>query len=233
MRSLGFETLLPDRLQAPIIVTFHMPADPNFVFQTLLRQAAASAAIVIYPGKLTVADSFRIGCIGRLGETEMKGALAAVREVLARDGRRQRAPPARRQAARQLKEYDMSTSDEIRHRQRPALCLAEARRSSWSASTAREPDYIERAIEAGAMPWLAKVLPQGTNLPGRLRRAELHQSEQPLDRHRRAARRCTASAATIFYDREAGTEVMMNDPKYLRAETILAAFPRPAPSSPS
>ncbi len=33
MRAMGFRTLLPDRLQAPIIVTFHMPTDPKFVFQ--------------------------------------------------------------------------------------------------------------------------------------------------------------------------------------------------------
>jgi 2-aminoethylphosphonate-pyruvate transaminase len=37
---------------------------------------------VIYPGKLTVADSFRIGCIGRLSSKDMQGALAAVREAL-------------------------------------------------------------------------------------------------------------------------------------------------------
>jgi len=37
---------------------------------------------VIYPGKLTVADSFRIGCIGRLYPRHMEGALLAVREVL-------------------------------------------------------------------------------------------------------------------------------------------------------
>ena len=41
---------------------------------------------VIYPGKLTIADSFRIGCIGRLGEAEMRGALAAVRETMAEMG---------------------------------------------------------------------------------------------------------------------------------------------------
>ncbi len=34
--ALGFETLLPDRLQAPIIVTFHMPADPKFVLPEVL-----------------------------------------------------------------------------------------------------------------------------------------------------------------------------------------------------
>ncbi|MFX4535740.1 hypothetical protein ABTA57_19450, partial [Acinetobacter baumannii] len=37
---------------------------------------------VIYPGKLTVAPSFRIGCIGHLGAAEMEGALAAIRAVL-------------------------------------------------------------------------------------------------------------------------------------------------------
>jgi len=85
MRKLGFETLLPDRLQAPIIVTFHMPADPKFVFQTFYDKLS-ERGFVIYPGKLTVADSFRIGCIGRLGEKEMKGALSAVREVMGEMG---------------------------------------------------------------------------------------------------------------------------------------------------
>ena len=37
---------------------------------------------VIYPGKLTVADSFRVGCIGALGEPEIRGALAAIRRSL-------------------------------------------------------------------------------------------------------------------------------------------------------
>lgn len=85
MRELGFETLLPDELQAPIIVTFHMPADPSFVFQTFYDYLG-ERGFVIYPGKLTVADSFRIGCIGRLGEQEMRMALDAVRETLVRMG---------------------------------------------------------------------------------------------------------------------------------------------------
>jgi len=85
MRELGFETLLPDELQAPIIVTFHMPADPSFVFQTFYDYLG-ERGFVIYPGKLTVADSFRIGCIGRLGEEEMRGALVAVGESLAQMG---------------------------------------------------------------------------------------------------------------------------------------------------
>jgi len=96
MRRLGFETLLPDRLQAPIIVTFHMPADPRFVFETFYDKLR-KRGYVIYPGKLTVADSFRIGCIGRLGEAEMTGALAAIEAVLAEMGVASGAP--RRSAA--------------------------------------------------------------------------------------------------------------------------------------
>jgi 2-aminoethylphosphonate-pyruvate transaminase len=81
MRAMGFATLLPDDLQAPIIVTFHMPKDPRFDFQRFYDGLKARG-YVIYPGKLTVADSFRIGCIGRLSGDDMRGALAAVREVL-------------------------------------------------------------------------------------------------------------------------------------------------------
>jgi 2-aminoethylphosphonate-pyruvate transaminase len=85
MRALGFRTLLPDQLQAPIIITFHMPADPKFVFQTFYDRLK-DRGYVIYPGKLTVADSFRIGCIGRLNADHMRGALAAIREILTEMG---------------------------------------------------------------------------------------------------------------------------------------------------
>jgi 2-aminoethylphosphonate-pyruvate transaminase len=85
MRELGFRTLLPDQLQAPIIVTFHMPEDAKFVFQSFYDKLK-DRGYVIYPGKLTVADSFRIGCIGRLSAEHMRGALAAIAEVLAELG---------------------------------------------------------------------------------------------------------------------------------------------------
>jgi len=85
LRAMGFRTLLPDALQAPIIITVHMPADPRFNFETFYSRLSA-AGYVIYPGKLTVADSFRIGCIGRLGAAQMHGVLAAIRDVLAEMG---------------------------------------------------------------------------------------------------------------------------------------------------
>jgi 2-aminoethylphosphonate-pyruvate transaminase len=93
MRALGFQTLLPDRLQAPIIVTFLMPSDPKFHFQTFYDRLR-ERGFVIYPGKLTVADTFRIGCIGRLGRSEMEGALAAIRAVLGEMGVTRCAPKA-------------------------------------------------------------------------------------------------------------------------------------------
>ncbi len=82
MQALGFRPLLPGALQAPIIYTFHMPKDPAFVFQTFY-DLLKDRGYVIYPGKLTVADSFRIGCIGRIDGGHMRAFLAAVAEVLA------------------------------------------------------------------------------------------------------------------------------------------------------
>lgn len=81
MGKLGFETLLPSELQAPIIVTFKMPADPAFDFQVFYDRVK-DRGFVLYPGKLTVAPSFRVGCIGHLGADDMNEALSAMRDVL-------------------------------------------------------------------------------------------------------------------------------------------------------
>ncbi len=78
MREMGFKTLLPDALQAPIIITFHMPINPEFDFDAFYN-GLKNEGYVIYPGKLTVADSFRMGCIGQLDQTHMQAALDAVK----------------------------------------------------------------------------------------------------------------------------------------------------------
>ena len=91
MRALGFETLLPDDLQAPIIVTFHMSGDPRFEFETFYDRLREKG-YVIYPGKLTVGESFRIGCIGRIGEAEMTSALAAIKATMDEMGVKSGAP---------------------------------------------------------------------------------------------------------------------------------------------
>ena len=91
MEALGFETYLPAEIQAPIIVTFRTPEDPRFDFEAFYGQLKARG-FVIYPGKLTGADTFRMGCIGSLGRAEMEGALAAVRDVLRELGVQSGAP---------------------------------------------------------------------------------------------------------------------------------------------
>ncbi|MGI9408121.1 MAG: 2-aminoethylphosphonate--pyruvate transaminase, partial [Hyphomicrobiaceae bacterium] len=85
MKRLGFQPLLPTELQAPIIVTFLMPQDGKFDFQ-VFYDALRQKGFVIYPGKLTVAETFRIGCIGRLGTAEISAALAAIEMTLAEMG---------------------------------------------------------------------------------------------------------------------------------------------------
>lgn len=81
MRALGFQTLLPDALQAPVIVTFLMPSHPVFAFQRFY-DALHAKGFVIYPGKITRADTFRIGCIGDLGAEQMREALDAIEITL-------------------------------------------------------------------------------------------------------------------------------------------------------
>ncbi|MCB8829965.1 2-aminoethylphosphonate--pyruvate transaminase, partial [Escherichia coli] len=71
MRELGFETLLKDRWLSPIIVTFFNPAHPDFSFDRFY-ELMKDKGFIIYPGKLTVVDSFRVGCIGRMDEHVMR-----------------------------------------------------------------------------------------------------------------------------------------------------------------
>ncbi|MCT8997404.1 2-aminoethylphosphonate--pyruvate transaminase [Chelativorans intermedius] len=93
MRALGFETLLADRWLSPIIVTFFNPADPRFAFQHFY-DLMKGKGFIIYPGKLTVVDSFRIGCIGRLDASVMRRVVKAVGESLEEMGVASAAPPA-------------------------------------------------------------------------------------------------------------------------------------------
>lgn len=93
MRDLGFETLLADRWLSPIIVTFFCPADPNFTFQGFY-DAMKARGFIIYPGKLTVVDSFRIGVIGQMDEHVMRRVVEAARDALTDMNVSSAAPPA-------------------------------------------------------------------------------------------------------------------------------------------
>src|SRR5262249_51467599 len=79
MKKLGFVPVLDAKGQTPIIVTFHRP--PQLDFEKL-HEGLKQRGYVIYPGKLTKMDTFRIGCIGAIDEAVIKGAVAAVADVL-------------------------------------------------------------------------------------------------------------------------------------------------------
>jgi len=93
MRDLGFETLLKDRWLSPIIVTFFCPEDPKFSFDTFYNLMKAKG-FIIYPGKLTVVASFRIGCIGQMDEPVMLKVVQAAKETLFEMGVKDATPPA-------------------------------------------------------------------------------------------------------------------------------------------
>ncbi len=85
MQALGFNTLLAEELQAPIILTFLKPDNPAFEFQQFYSRLNARG-FVIYPGKITHAETFRIGCIGDIGSNEMEGVLLAIKSTLSEMG---------------------------------------------------------------------------------------------------------------------------------------------------
>ncbi|MEP2532181.1 2-aminoethylphosphonate--pyruvate transaminase [Shimia sp.] len=92
MRDLGFETLLDDTWLSPIIVTFFCPDDPAFQFDQFY-ELMKQRGFIIYPGKLTVADSFRVGCIGQMDEHVMRRVVDAARLALSDMGVVSAAPP--------------------------------------------------------------------------------------------------------------------------------------------
>ena len=93
MRDLGFETLLQDRWLSPIIVTFFNPAHASFKFDRFYEMMKQKG-FIIYPGKLTAVDSFRVGCIGRIDHHVMRRVVAAAQQSLLEMGVDTAAPPA-------------------------------------------------------------------------------------------------------------------------------------------
>jgi len=97
MGEVGFRVFLDPKIQAPIIVTFHAPADPKYSFKEFYDRVR-DKGFILYPGKLTQVETFRVGCIGAIGPAEMRHAVNAVRDTLREMGIRQVAPAAVRAA---------------------------------------------------------------------------------------------------------------------------------------
>jgi 2-aminoethylphosphonate-pyruvate transaminase len=68
-------------VQAPIIVTFHAPTDPAYEFKRFYA-AARARGYILYPGKLTQVETFRVGCIGAIDANEMRNVVGAVGATL-------------------------------------------------------------------------------------------------------------------------------------------------------
>jgi 2-aminoethylphosphonate-pyruvate transaminase len=81
MRKLGFQEYLAPEDQGYIITSFCYPDDPNFDFHRFYDSLNARGYI-IYPGKVSDADCFRIGNIGRITEADVKDLLAAIAATL-------------------------------------------------------------------------------------------------------------------------------------------------------
>ncbi len=88
LAALGLRSFLDQSIQAPIIVTFHAPDDANYDFKTFYQEVK-KRGYILYPGKLTQVETFRVGCMGHFGEAGIPGAVEAIGQTLKAMGIRQ------------------------------------------------------------------------------------------------------------------------------------------------
>ncbi|HVK58115.1 MAG TPA: 2-aminoethylphosphonate--pyruvate transaminase, partial [Candidatus Kapabacteria bacterium] len=81
MKEMGFVPYLDSTVQSPIITAFHYPPHPYFCFEEFYSRLS-DLGMVIYPGKLTTVECFRLGNIGDLFERDIRALLEAVQIVL-------------------------------------------------------------------------------------------------------------------------------------------------------
>ena len=85
LRALGFETYLRDEVAAPVIVTFHEPADPNYDRERFF-ELMCQRGFVMFRGRLTREPTFRIGCMGAIDQAVMRQVVRAVAASMAAMG---------------------------------------------------------------------------------------------------------------------------------------------------
>ena len=81
MQEIGFRPLIAPELQSPIITSFVCPDDSAYTFEKFYA-AMKRRRFVIYPGKVSQADTFRIGTIGHVFPDDMRELLVAAAESL-------------------------------------------------------------------------------------------------------------------------------------------------------
>src|SRR5206468_12841337 len=95
-----------------------------------------------------------------------------------------------------------------------------------------EPDYLDRAVEGGAMPWLGSARAGGTSLVGDcVMPSFTHPNNRAIVT--RAPPSVHGISGHYFSDPQAGGVVMLTVPEYLRAETSLARLPGAGASVPA
>lgn len=81
MKELGFKPLLDEELHSPIITSFNYPAEGNFSFKSFY-DFMKKEGYVLYPGKISQADTFRIGNIGDVEVSDIEKMLLSVKKYL-------------------------------------------------------------------------------------------------------------------------------------------------------
>ncbi len=81
----GFRTVVPDAAASPIVATFHNPDHPGFSFEALFA-GMKRRGFVIFPGRLALENTFRIGCMGVVTEADIARAMVALADTMAEMG---------------------------------------------------------------------------------------------------------------------------------------------------
>ena len=185
-------------------------------------RCSGSAAIAIYPGKLTKRPSFRIGTIGQIDETVMHARAARdPRGAAGNEGHRHAAAGGLR------KEFRNEAKPMIQNRKSVSV---NGRTYAWPQAPlvviccdGSEPAYMEIAREQGLMPNLDRMIAKGENLRG-LSAMPSFTNPNNLSIVTGRPPAVHGICGNYLIDPETGAEVMMNDPKWLRAPTIFEAF---------
>jgi 2-aminoethylphosphonate-pyruvate transaminase len=79
MTRLGYKPLLPAEYRSPVITSFLYP-DPAFCFEAFYRKLKQKG-FIIYPGKISQADTFRIGTIGDISVRDIATLIDAIGSI--------------------------------------------------------------------------------------------------------------------------------------------------------
>ena len=81
MEKLGFKAYIPEEMQGPIITTFFYPENCKYTFAQMYAYIK-SQGYAIYPGKVTEAETFRIGNIGEIYPEDIQRVCGLIREFI-------------------------------------------------------------------------------------------------------------------------------------------------------